>query len=101
LALPGMTDTAVDRFLELRRGEDGLDGTKDDGITSVDQALRELGLSQQQAAVLKTLQPQVVGFKDQFYRVVSVGRSSDARRTVQYVFRRAGVVPQLITWKEF
>src|SRR5438309_3216619 len=30
LALPGMTPELVDRFLELRRGPDGIDGTADD-----------------------------------------------------------------------
>ncbi len=30
LALPGMTEGLVDRFLELRRGQDGIDGTDDD-----------------------------------------------------------------------
>ncbi len=30
LALPGMTEGMVDRFLELRRGPDGIDGTSDD-----------------------------------------------------------------------
>ncbi len=30
LALPGMTPDMVDRFLELRRGPDGIDGTVDD-----------------------------------------------------------------------
>jgi hypothetical protein len=34
-------------------------------------------------------------------RVVSVGTSGKAKRTVQMVFRRVGVVDQVITWKEF
>jgi hypothetical protein len=34
-------------------------------------------------------------------RVVSVGTAGKAKRTVEMVFRRVGVVPQVIAWKEF
>ena len=43
----------------------------------------------------------LIGFKDPVFRVVSVGQSGDAKRTVQLVFRQTGAIPQLITWKEF
>ena len=98
LALPGMTPDLVDRFLELRRGPDGIDGTADDAqFKSLDDVRVALGFSAEQ---FKQLQG-VISFKDQVYRVVSVGKAGDAMRTVQMVFRRAGFVPQLITWKEF
>jgi general secretion pathway protein K len=98
LALPGMTPELVDRFLQLRQGPDGIDGTDDDavfqGITQVQQAL---GLNEEQQKILNGL----VTFNDPVYRVISVGTAGKAHRTVQLVFRRVGVAPQVITWKEF
>jgi general secretion pathway protein K len=98
LALPGMNEPLVDRFLEMRRGPDGIDGTDDDMVFQSLQDLQAaLGLTPEQFAQLGTL----IGFKDQVFRVVSVGQSGDAKRTVQLVFRQTGTTPQLITWKEF
>ena len=77
-ALPGMTDELVDRFLQLRRGPDGVDATIDD-------------------ATFKSF----ISFKDSIVRIVSTGQSGDVTRVVQLVFRRAGTTAQLITWKEF
>jgi hypothetical protein len=98
LALPGMNEGLVDHFLEMRRGPDGIDGTEDDTVfqNPID-VQAALGLSQEQFAQLGTL----IAFKDQIFRVVSVGQSGDAKRTVQLVFRQTGAIPQLITWKEF
>jgi general secretion pathway protein K len=96
-ALPGMTDAIVDQFLQIRRGPDGIDGTEDDAqFKSLDEVRSALGLSQEQFQQLASL----VGFKDQVYRIVSVGRSGEAERTVQMVVRKIGNRPQLITWKE-
>lgn len=96
LALPGMTEPIVDRFLELRRGPDGIDGTPDDPeFQSLDQVRVALGFSPEQFAQLSGL----IGFKDKVMRVVSVGKSGDATRTVQMVIRKSGT-PQMIRWKE-
>src|SRR5437870_6106959 len=98
LALPGITPEAVDRFLQLRQGPDGIDGTDDDmQFRGIDEVRVVLGLNEEQFKQLNGL----VSFKDPVLRVVSVGTAGRARRTVQMVFRRVGVVPQLITWKEF
>ena len=97
-ALPGMTDSLVDRFLELRRGPDHVDGTIDDMQFKKPEDLQAaLGFSPAQF----TLFSRMLGFNDQFYRVVSVGRSGNARRTVQLVFLKTGGAPQIRTWKEF
>ena len=56
-----------------------------------------LGLNQEQ---FKRLQG-VVSFNDPVFRVVSLGTAGKATRTVQMVFRRIGVMPQVITWREF
>ncbi|HXP34342.1 MAG TPA: hypothetical protein VN827_02210 [Chthoniobacterales bacterium] len=100
LALPGMTAQIVDRFLELRRGPDGIDGTEDDMIQTEEQARAALGLKDdRQFLVLKQLG---VSFKGvQMFRVVSVGTAGKATRTVQMVFNRVGVGVSVISWKEF
>lgn len=96
LALPGFNEPIVDRFLELRRGPDGIDGTQDDPVfESLDQVRVALGFSPAQFAQLSAL----VGFKDKIVRVVSVGKSGDATRTVQMIIRKSGI-PQMIRWKE-
>jgi general secretion pathway protein K len=98
LALPGMTPDVVDRFLQVRQGPDGIDGTPDDAqFKGLDDVRTALGLNQDQFNQLQTY----VTFKLPIYRAVSVGSDGNAKRTVQMVFRRQGAVPQLISWKEF
>jgi type II secretory pathway component PulK len=97
-ALPGFTDAMVERFLQLRAGPDGIDGTADDTVfKNLDEIRAALGLTPEQ---FRELSP-FVSFKDSVLRVVSTGRSGDITRVIQLVFRRAGLTPQLITWKEF
>jgi len=96
LALPGMNEPIVDRYLEMRRGPDGIDGTPDDPVfESLDQVRVALGFSTEQFAQLSGL----VGFKDKIVRVTSVGKSGDSTRTVQMIIRKSGI-PQMIRWKE-
>ena len=98
LSLPGMRPDFVDRFLQLRQGTDGIDGSEDDmQFKAVDEALIALGLNREQLKQLQTF----VAVNIPVLRVVSVGTAGKATRTVQMVFRRVGAVPQLITWKEF
>jgi type II secretory pathway component PulK len=97
-ALPGFTDAMVERFLQLRAGPDGKDGTADDTVfQSLDDIRAALGLSPQQFQALSPF----ISFNDSVLRIVSTGRSSDVTRVIQLVFRRAGTTAQLITWKEF
>lgn len=97
LALPGMTETQVDRFLELRRGPDGIDGTSDDmKFKSVEDARPALGFSPQQFEQLKKL----ITVNDPAFRVISVGKSSEVTRIVQMIVRKSGNVPHLVMWKE-
>ena len=98
LALPGMTNEMVDRFLQARQGPDGIDGTDDDmAFDGLGEAEALLGLNRDQQATLSTL----VNLNDPVLRVISVGSAGNATRTVQMVFRRVGLMPQVITWKEF
>ena len=97
LALPGMTESVVDRFLLLRPGPDGIDGTADDPpLRSLEDVRAALGFSAEQFKQLAGL----VGLRDQVFRIVSVGKSGGATRVVQMVVCRMNNVPQLITWKE-
>jgi general secretion pathway protein K len=97
LALPGMTAEIVDRFLQIRQGPDGIDGTDDDTpITTQDIP----GMLGQQLYV--RLQPFLApSMPVPVFRVVSIGTAGKAKHTVQMVFSRVGLNPQVITWKEF
>ena len=96
LALPGFNEQIVDRYLEIRLGPDKIEGTEDDPVfESLDQVRLALGFSPEQFAQLSGL----VGFKDQVMRVVSVGKSGSATRTVQMIIRKSAT-PQIIRWKE-
>jgi hypothetical protein len=97
LSIPGLSEMAVDQFLEFRAGPDGIDGTEDDPqFKTLDEVRVALGFSPEQFRQIVPL----VGFKDQVMRVESVGRSGGVTRVVQMVIRKSGAVPQLITWKE-
>jgi hypothetical protein len=97
LSLPGFNEQIADRFLEYRRGADQIDGTDDDPVfDSLDQVRLALGFTPEQFAQLSAL----VGFKDQVVRVVSVGKSGDAQRTVEMIIRKTAQ-PQMIRWKEY
>jgi hypothetical protein len=96
-ALPGMRDDFVDRFLQLRRGPDGIDGTADDAqFRNLADIQYALGLSQEQFQQLAAL----VGFNDQVMRILSVGKSGNVARTVKMVVRKSGNIPEVIVWKE-
>ncbi|HXX41034.1 MAG TPA: hypothetical protein VEI58_02080 [Chthoniobacterales bacterium] len=98
LTLPGMNDQMVDRFLQIRRGPDGIDGTQDDAqFTNLDQVRTALGWQPEQFNLISAL----ISVKDPVFRIVSTGHAGDATRVVQLVFRRAGLTPQVITWKEY
>jgi type II secretory pathway component PulK len=97
MALPGLTDQLVDRFLAARQGPDKIDGTADDlNLQTVEDARTAFGLSAEQFQQLNG----IIGFKDPVLRIISTGKSSNVTRVVQMVVRKTGNVPQLITWKE-
>jgi hypothetical protein len=97
----GIGDDYVDRFLQLRAGPDGVDGTADDTqFISVQDALtRGLGLNSNQILNLQNL----IGFNFPVFRVVSIGKSGDVTRTVQMIVSGGGGLrghPLVISWKE-
>jgi hypothetical protein len=97
LALPGMNEQLVDRFLAARQGPDKIDGTADDlQLQTLEEVRVAFGLSPQQFGEISAM----IGFKDPVIRITSTGKSANVTRVVQMVVRKTGEVAQLITWKE-
>jgi hypothetical protein len=118
-ALPGMGDDSVDRFLQLRQGPDGIDGTADDYFQVLATTGTSVPLEVQAALGLKPQQFQqiqaLVQFNGPVLRIVSVGKSGDVTRSVEMVVLKqtmpvgaapgmtAGITvgrPQVFSWKE-
>jgi hypothetical protein len=102
----GIGDDFVDRFLQLRQGPDGIDGTADDfqfttsaGTSVPPDVQAALGLNPQQFQQIQAM----VQFRGPVLRIVSVGRSGDVTRSVEMVVMKQplGVGrPQVFSWKE-
>ena len=96
LALPGFTEQMVDRFLELRRGPDNIEGTEDDQHFTLAEAQIALGLRQDQFSQIAPL----ITDTSQVVRVISVGKSGSATRTVRMVIFKFNGGTRLISYKE-
>jgi hypothetical protein len=96
-------DDFVDRFLQLRQGPDGIDGTADDAQMDQQTAFAMLGLNAAKLP-LGGIQSLVV-FKspNAVFRIVSAGKSGDVTRSVEMVVQKQvlGIGhPQVFSWKE-
>ncbi|MBO0695738.1 MAG: general secretion pathway protein GspK [Verrucomicrobia bacterium] len=121
--VPGMSDDKVDRFLQLRQGPDGIDGTADDyqfgtgaqgpafnssgGGSLPSEVLTTLGLPQQQSNQPPgetTSIANLLTFRGPIFRVVSVGKSGDLTRSVQMIIVKSvggsTGTPLVMSWKE-
>jgi general secretion pathway protein K len=99
LALPGFTEPLADRFLQLRRGPDDIEGTEDDVLFANEQEVRiALGFRQDQFNQLAAL----IRYDSPVVRIVSVGKSGPVTRTVRLVIFKQGGGIRLMpgTWKE-
>jgi general secretion pathway protein K len=96
LSLPGMTEGLADRFLDLRRGPDHIEGTEDDVKFTLGEAQIALGFRQDQFNQLS----QLITDTSQVVRVVSVGKSGSATRTVRMVVFKQNNAIRLLSWKE-
>jgi len=105
----GIQDDFVDRFLQVRRGPDGLDGTADDPQMDQQTALSLLGIGAATTGTAKS--PQANGIQNLIvfkspnpvFRIVSVGKSGDVTRSVEMIVLKqtAGAGrPQVFSWKE-
>jgi general secretion pathway protein K len=100
LALPGFTEPIADRFLQMRRGPDDIEGTEDDlKFTNADEVRIALGFRADQFNQLAAL----ITFDSQVVRIVSIGKSGPMTRTVRVVIYKQGGGIRLIpgTWKEY
>lgn len=97
LALPGMTEGVADRFLQIRRGPDGIEGTEDDVVfANITDVAIALGFRQDQFNQLAGL----ITVTESVMRVVSVGKSAGVSRTVRMVVFKQGNSIRLLSWKE-
>jgi hypothetical protein len=95
--LPGLSDAAIRRFVKLRAGVDGIDGTADDvqfkNLEAIQQALN---LSRDQFEKLRPL----ITYQDPTLSIQSIGHSGDTSRKLEVVVRKGGAKPQILSWKE-
>jgi hypothetical protein len=105
----GIPDEFVDRFLQVRRGPDALDGTTDDPQMDQQTAFSLLGLGAAQTGTVKTPQANgiqnLVVFKspNPVFRIVSVGKSGNVSRSVEMIVLKQAAGfgrPQVFSWKE-
>jgi len=103
----GIPDDFVDRFLQARRGPDGLDGTADDPQMDQQTAFALLGLGGVGSGKLAQADgiQNLIVFKSPspVFRIVSVGKSGGVTRLVEMVvLKQVGGVgrPQVFSWKE-
>lgn len=100
LALPGFTEPLADRFLQMRRGPDDIEGNEDDlKFTNAEEVRIALGFRADQFNQLAAL----ITFDSQVVRIVSVGKSGPMTRTVRVVIYKQGGGIRLFpgTWKEY
>ena len=95
--LPDLGDVAIDRFLQWRRGGDGIDGTLDDPVIQKLETVQGfLGLNKTQFQQLGGL----IMLRDNTWQIISEGWSGKVVRQVTVVVRKGSQNPQILNWKE-
>ena len=95
--VPGIGELQMQRFLQFRRGKDGVDGTIDDPeFKSMKEILGYLGMSEKQGQELGGL----VGLKDLTMHITSEGTSAKVVRQLEVIARKGGSNPVILYWKE-
>ena len=95
--LPGVGDLGIDRFLQWRRGADGIDGTADDPvIKNLEMVQNFLGLNKTQWNALGGL----ISPRDNTWQIISEGWSGKVVRQVTVVVVKGSQNPQIRRWKE-
>jgi hypothetical protein len=105
LCLPGVGEMGVDRFLQMREGPDGVNGTADDHIfNDATEALSYLGAT---GPVAQQLQNFVYveaqngsDFPLSLVHILSTGQVGNIQRQVEVVARKVGMQPMIMSWKE-
>lgn len=95
--IPGFGEARIARFLQVRRGRDGVDFTEDDMVfKNFKEVGQWLGMSNAQ---LQELQ-RYATVKDSTQRIISEGYSSDVVRQIHVVAQKSGGNPAIRYWKE-
>jgi type II secretory pathway component PulK len=95
--IPGLSESQIQRFVQFRRGRDGIDGTKDDPeFKSLKDVQVFLAIPDAQFKALGGL----ISVKDQTMRITSEGHSANAYRHVEVVALKGGGTPKILSWKE-
>ena len=95
--IPGVGDAAIERFLQWRRGGDGIDGTPDDPVIQKLETVQGfLGLNRTQWNALGGL----IMLRDTTWQIVSEGWSGKVVRQTTVVVRKGSQNPQVLDWKE-
>ncbi len=95
--IPGFGEAQIQRFVQFRRGRDGVDGTLDDPeFKKIEDVQVFLGMAPAQFKQLGGL----ISVKDQTLHITSEGRSGNAYRQVEVVVLKTGGNPQILSWKE-
>jgi type II secretory pathway component PulK len=97
--LPGVGDANATRFLQVRRGPDGADGTADDHLfADANEAISYLGVNSRQAQLLAPYvyveNPLVT------VHILSTGQCGNVYRHVEVVAKKMGMQPIILSWKE-
>ena len=97
--LPGISAPNAVRFMQMRQGPDGVDGTADDHLfANVQEALSYLGLGGLQAQVLSNYveieNPLVT------VRIKSTGQCGNVYRHVEVVAKKGSLQPTILLWKD-
>ncbi len=93
MTLPGMDEWVVEDIIEGRSGEDGEDGTRDDGWESVDEVIAETGMS-------PDLKDKITVKDKQYVRVVSEGEVGNVRAGIWCVMMIEESEPKAVFWRE-
>jgi len=98
-ALPNVGQLNAMRFLQIREGPDGIDGTADDHLfANVGEAVSYLGLNSLQA---QQLAPYVeVENPLTTVNIKSTGQCGNVYRRVEVVAKKMGLQPIILSWKE-
>lgn len=95
--LPGLGDAGIQRFLQWRRGDDGIDGTTDDPpIQRLDEVQSFLGLRGTQWNALGGL----IGLRDNNWRIIADGWSGKVHRQIEVVASKGTANPVIKRWNE-
>ena len=93
LTLPDVDEYAVDAIIEGRKGEDGEEGTEDDGYKDINDVIAAAGLPE-------TLRDRICVRSRKYLRVVSFGKVGEVGSGVWCVLEVDGETVRAVFWRE-